>query len=128
MLPLTYLRILDREYVNCAVIPGNLAGGVQTGLMLILPLTALSWASPPHSQSLSSLPLLGSIHTIPACIHRTMLSFKYRQERARGFAESKAPHPQQPFSLTHALELFLNDILCPVVGEKSSPRLKLNME
>lgn len=43
------------------------------------------------------------------------------------------PHPQQPFSLTHALELFLNDILLPGCGgggtkETPSPGFKLNME
>lgn len=36
------------------------------------------------------------------------------------------PHPQQPFSLTHALELFLNDILLPGCGAGAGGEEKRN--
>lgn len=32
------------------------------------------------------------------------------------------PHPRQPFSLTHALQLFLNDILLPGCGERKKKK------
>lgn len=36
------------------------------------------------------------------------------------------PHPRQPFSLTHALELFLNDILLPGCGERKKKKKERN--
>lgn len=77
---------------------------------LSLPLLDSPQSIPTPSQGVGSASSTGrkgsTSHTILWCPDHTHLH----------------PHPQQPFSLTHALELFLNDILLPGCGGKKTKR------
>lgn len=111
---------------------------VQSDLVLMP--VALCPSLAPRSHRLS-LALLDSPHSMltPFTLPSQLSSISGRKGSPTfGFCGVQTmphlhPYPQQPFSLTHALELFLNDILLPGCGgggggETPSPGFKLKME
>lgn len=137
VLALEYLRTTGRKVVNSAIFPDNLACRGST--------RPSSLCLPPAPSSLSLSLLDGAWRSYLPLYTAKPAWLQVQAGKAASAVTicgvQSTPHlhshPQQPFSLTHALGLFLNDILLPGCweggwgGEKKetpSPGFKLKME